>query len=141
MSRPRRRAVLECGPKIDIRPLRLRPYTDAPVPIGDLEVTPRRVRHTPRVVTHAFSIASPADERRLVVATDLGTWEGLLDLFLEIDERRLEPDRRAVAVGNHLVAVLIGGEELVVGVDGVGLARALELAFREIHIDLRQRRA
>ncbi len=28
MSRPRRRAVLECGPKIDIRTLRLRPYDE-----------------------------------------------------------------------------------------------------------------
>ncbi|MBI5478963.1 MAG: MBL fold metallo-hydrolase [Deltaproteobacteria bacterium] len=66
-------------------PLRLRPFTDAPVPIGDLEVTPTRVRHSPRVVTHAFSVRSPADERRVVIATDLSTWDGLLHLFLDAD--------------------------------------------------------
>jgi phosphoribosyl 1,2-cyclic phosphodiesterase len=66
-------------------PLCLRAYADAPVRVGDLEVTPFRVRHTPRVVTHGFSILSPADERRLVVATDLASWDGLLDRFVDAD--------------------------------------------------------
>jgi glyoxylase-like metal-dependent hydrolase (beta-lactamase superfamily II) len=66
-------------------PLRLRPFTDAPVRVGDLEVTPARVRHTPRVVTHAFSVSSLADDRRLVIATDLSSWDGLLDLFVDAD--------------------------------------------------------
>jgi phosphoribosyl 1,2-cyclic phosphodiesterase len=66
-------------------PLRLRPYGDAPVRVGDFEVTPVRVPHTPRVVTHAFSIVSEPDERRLVVATDLSSWDGLLDLFVDAD--------------------------------------------------------
>jgi ribonuclease BN (tRNA processing enzyme) len=66
-------------------PLRLRPFSDAPVHVGDLEVTPARVRHTPKVVTHAFSIRSPADERRLIIATDLSSWDGLVDFFLDAD--------------------------------------------------------
>jgi ribonuclease BN (tRNA processing enzyme) len=71
-------------------PLRLRPFSDAPVRVGDLEVTPARVRHTPRVVTHAFAVRSPADERRLVIATDLASWDGLVDLFRDADFIYLE---------------------------------------------------
>jgi ribonuclease BN (tRNA processing enzyme) len=66
-------------------PLRLRPFSDAPVHVGDLEVTPARVRHTPRIVTHAFAVRSPADERRVVIATDLASWDGVVDLFRDAD--------------------------------------------------------
>src|SRR4029077_6594156 len=45
-----------------------------------------------------------------------------------------KPHRAAVAVGDDQIAVLIGAAELVVGVDGRGLRRAVEIALRRIDI-------
>src|SRR5277367_4099587 len=50
-------------------------------------------------------------------------------------------DRRAVAVGNDQVVVFVGLEQLIVGVEGVGLAWAVECAFRKIDIGLAEHRA
>jgi len=66
-------------------PLRLRGFDRAPVSIGDLEVRPVRVPHTPRVVTHAFSVTGLSDGRRLMLATDLASWDGLLEHFVDAD--------------------------------------------------------
>ena len=50
-------------------------------------------------------------------------------------------DRRAVAERHHDVLVGIGGDDLVVGGDGVGLVRAVERAFWPGHIGTDNRRA
>ena len=44
--------------------------------------------------------------------------------------------RRAVAVGEDQRVVVVGLEQLIVGVERVGLARAVERAFRQIDIGL-----
>ncbi len=44
----------------------------------------------------------------------------------------VEPHRRAVAIGDDDVAKAGGVEELVVGVEGDGLVRALEVALRPV---------
>ena len=50
-------------------------------------------------------------------------------------------DRRAVAIGDDQIGVLLGLEQLIVGIERVGLARAVERAFREIDIRLAEHRA
>ena len=50
-------------------------------------------------------------------------------------------DRRSVAVGYHEVGVFVGLEQLIVGVERVGLARAVERAFRKVDIRLSEHRA
>ena len=52
-----------------------------------------------------------------------------------------QADRRAVLRGDDDVAELRRGEDLVVGVDGIGLARSIEAAFGGIDIVLIQRHA
>ena len=49
--------------------------------------------------------------------------------------------RRAVAVGHHNVPVVVAGDQLIVGVDLVILARPIEVPFGGVHAGLRQRRA
>jgi phosphoribosyl 1,2-cyclic phosphodiesterase len=63
----------------------LRGFRGSPVSVGDLTVTPVPVRHTPGVPTHAFSITCRAARRRLMIATDLATWDGLLEHFMDAD--------------------------------------------------------
>src|ERR1700716_3630633 len=50
-------------------------------------------------------------------------------------------DRRPVVIGDDQVGVLIGLEQLIVGIERVGLARAVERAFREIDVRLPEHRA
>jgi glyoxylase-like metal-dependent hydrolase (beta-lactamase superfamily II) len=66
-------------------PARLRPFGAAPLRLGDLVLTPVPVPHTPGWITHGFAVASPADERRLMIATDLAAWDGLLEHFVDAD--------------------------------------------------------
>ena len=49
--------------------------------------------------------------------------------------------RRAVAVGDDQIGVIVGLEQLIVGVERVGLARAVERAFRQIDIRLAEHAA
>ena len=46
------------------------------------------------------------------------------------------PHRRAIAIGDDQVVVLVGTQQLIVGVERVGLARAVERAFGQIDIGL-----
>jgi hypothetical protein len=48
---------------------------------------------------------------------------------------------RAVPVSDDDVAIIGGGKNLVIGVDGVGLARAVEAAFGSVDAGLNQRGA
>ena len=48
--------------------------------------------------------------------------------------------RRAIAIGNDQIVVLFGREQLVVGVERIGLARAVERAFGQIDIGLAEHR-
>ena len=50
-------------------------------------------------------------------------------------------DRRPVAIGDDQVGVLIGLEQLIVGIERVGLARAVERTFRKVDIRLAEHRA
>src|SRR6202030_1926220 len=50
-------------------------------------------------------------------------------------------DRRPVAIGDDQVCVLVGLEQLIVGIQREGLARAVERAFRKIDIGLAEHRA
>ena len=52
-----------------------------------------------------------------------------------------DADRRSVVVGDDQIVVFVGVEQLVVGVEGVGLARAVERSFRKIDIGLAEHRA
>ena len=49
--------------------------------------------------------------------------------------------RRAVAVGDDNLSIVVAGDQLVVGVDLVILARPVEVAFGGVHAGLGQRRA
>src|ERR1700674_2319707 len=49
-------------------------------------------------------------------------------------------DRRSVAIGDHQIGVVVGLQQLIVGVERVGLAWAVERAFRQIDIRLAERR-
>ena len=53
----------------------------------------------------------------------------------------LEPDRRAILVGNNDGLVTGAGQDLIVGTDGVGLSKAVEIAFGLVDIGLAERRA
>src|SRR6266852_3081327 len=50
-------------------------------------------------------------------------------------------DRRPVAIGDDQVGVLVGLEQLIVGIERVGLARAVERSFRQVDIGLAEHRA
>src|SRR6266478_2150383 len=50
-------------------------------------------------------------------------------------------DRRAVAIGDDQVVVLVGLEQLIVGIERIGLARTVERAFRKVDIGLAEYRA
>src|ERR1700730_254574 len=50
-------------------------------------------------------------------------------------------DRRPVAIGDDQVVVLLGLEQLIVGIDRVGLARAVERTFRKVDIRLAEHRS
>ena len=52
-----------------------------------------------------------------------------------------DADRRAVSVGDHQIGVIVRVQQLVVGVQRIGLARAVERAFRHVDIGLAERRA
>ena len=52
-----------------------------------------------------------------------------------------DADRRSVAIGDDQIVVLLGREQLIVGVERVGLARAVERAFRQVDIGLAEHRA
>jgi hypothetical protein len=52
-----------------------------------------------------------------------------------------DADRRPVAIGDDQVCVLIGLEQLIVGIQREGLARAVERAFRQIDVRLAEHRA
>ena len=49
--------------------------------------------------------------------------------------------RRAVAIGDDQGAVLIGAGDLVVGIDGQRLRRAVEIALRRIDVEIAERGA
>ena len=49
--------------------------------------------------------------------------------------------RRSVAIGDDQIVVFVGLEQLIVGVERVGLARAVERAFRQIDVRLAEHRA
>ena len=49
--------------------------------------------------------------------------------------------RRTVAVGDDNVPIIVAGDQLIVGVDLVILARPIEIPFGGVHAGLRQRRA
>ena len=68
---------------------------------------------------------------------------GEVDVFRAVDDVGDvgEPDRRPVAVGDDDLGVLGGGSQLVVGVDGRGLLRAVETAFRGVGIRIGDGRA
>jgi glyoxylase-like metal-dependent hydrolase (beta-lactamase superfamily II) len=66
-------------------PVTLCAYDTAPVVIGDLAFTPVRLSHTPGFVTHGFTVAGPGGRPRLVIATDLASWDGLLPHFVDAD--------------------------------------------------------
>ncbi len=67
----------------------------------------------------------------------------LLDVFRAVaDLRHLrQHDRGAVAVGDDQRAVFLGGQQLVVGVDGVALPRTVEIPLRLVDVGQRDRRA
>src|ERR1700682_4247324 len=50
-------------------------------------------------------------------------------------------DRRPVAIGDDQIIVFVGREQLIVGVERVGLAWAVEGAFRKVDIGLAEHRA
>ena len=52
-----------------------------------------------------------------------------------------DADRRAVAIGDDQIGVFVGLEQLIVGVERVGLARAVERAFRQVDIRLAEHAA
>ena len=52
-----------------------------------------------------------------------------------------DADRRTVSVGDHEIGVIVRVQQLVVGVQRKGLARAVERAFRQVDIGLAERRA
>src|ERR1700681_2208533 len=52
-----------------------------------------------------------------------------------------EVDRRSVAIGDDEFIVFVGLEQLVVGIERVGLTRAVERAFRKVDIGLAEYRA
>ena len=52
-----------------------------------------------------------------------------------------DADRRAVSIGDHEIGVIVRVQQLVVGVERVGLARAVERALRQVDIGLSQRGA
>ena len=52
-----------------------------------------------------------------------------------------DADRRPVAIGDDQVVVFVGLEQLIVGIERVGLARAVERAFRKVDIGLAEHRA
>src|SRR5208282_759976 len=47
-----------------------------------------------------------------------------------------DADRRTVVIGDDQVSVLLGLEQLIISIQRVGLARAIERAFREIDVRL-----
>src|SRR6185312_276721 len=52
-----------------------------------------------------------------------------------------DADRRAVSIGDHQVGVILRMQQLVIGIERKGLARAVERAFGQIDIGLAERRA
>ena len=50
-------------------------------------------------------------------------------------------DRRPVAIGDDQVVVFVGREQLIVGIERIGLARAVKRAFRQVDIGLADHRA
>src|SRR5260221_2626969 len=52
-----------------------------------------------------------------------------------------DADRPPVAIGDGQVGVLVGLEQLIVGIEREGLARAVERAFRKVDIRLAEHRA
>ena len=52
-----------------------------------------------------------------------------------------ELDRRAVAIGDDQITILIGAGELIVGIDSQSLGRAVEIAFRRIDVQIADRGA
>ena len=65
---------------------------------------------------------------------------GVLDAIDHIGDI-FDEDRRAVAVGDDDILVVVGVGDLVVGVDLVVLARAIEVALGGVDAGLRQSRA
>ncbi len=52
-----------------------------------------------------------------------------------------DADRRAISVSDHQIGVIVRVQQLIVGVQRIGLARAVERAFRQVDIGLAERRA
>ena len=50
-------------------------------------------------------------------------------------------DRRAVAIGDDQIGICVGVEQLIIGVERVGLTRAVERAFGKVDIGLAEHRA
>ena len=114
-----------------------------------------------RTSTAGGSVDMNLRQQRLDAVDDLDDIGAGLALHVEDDRRRRvrpgaelgvlraaddvgdvgEPDRRAVAIGDDEIAVLIGAGELVVGVDRRGLCRAVEIAFRRVDVQIADRGA
>lgn len=58
-------------------------FEDGPFKIGDLTISPFEVCHNPAFPTFGFSITD--GDRKMVIATDLNTCDGLTDNFLDAD--------------------------------------------------------
>ena len=78
------------------------------------------------------------DDRRLVFIqpAELGVL-GALDRLRDIGQAH----RRAVAVGDTRSIVIGGAFQLVVGIDRIGQARPVEIAFRRVDVGVADRRA
>ena len=82
------------------------------------------------------------DDRRAQLAAPAGPGAeprvlGALDHLRDVDQAH----RRAVLVGDDQVLVVVGGEQLVVGVDRVGALRAVEAALGAVGVGRRDRGA
>src|ERR1700681_959725 len=78
------------------------------------------------------------EDRRLLVEPGgnqlvLSRADGLADIAYA--------DRRAIAIGDDQIGVVFRMEQLIVGIERVGLARAVERAFRKVDIGLAEYRA
>ena len=58
-------------------------FGDEPFDIGDLTINPFEVAHNPRFPTYGFTITH--QDKKIVIATDLNSYDGIFDYFLDAD--------------------------------------------------------
>ena len=63
--------------------LTINTFSDEPFSLGDLTITPFQVSHNPAFPTYGFAIGH--DGKKIVIATDLNSFDGLIDTFLDAD--------------------------------------------------------